>query len=65
MEEGIYTVREVKDADKDGKELVLLEGGMRGFTADTGKFEEGDEVEVEQYEDYRGETSFRAAGKVE
>lgn len=66
MEEGVYTVREVKPSDVDEeKDAVFLDVGMSGFLAEQGKFEEGDEVRVEQYEDYRGDTSYRVAEKVE
>lgn len=65
MDEGTYTVRKVKPSETDSdKEMVFLEGGMRGFKADIGKFLEGDVVEVEQYEDYKGNTSYRVTGKV-
>lgn len=65
MEEGVYTVREVRQSDVDEeKEVVFLDVGMSGFLADVGKFEEGDDVRVEQYEDYRGDTSYRVTEKV-
>jgi len=60
MDEGEYTVRKVEPSDVDEeKDIVFLDSGMSGFLADKGKFEEGDVVEVEEYEDYRGETSYR------
>jgi alpha-glucosidase (family GH31 glycosyl hydrolase) len=65
MEEGIYTVREIKESHFDSeKELILLDCGMSGFQADAGEYEVGDKVEVEQYEDYKGNTGYRAVGKV-
>lgn len=64
MEEGEYSVRKVRPSDTDSdKEMVFLEGGMRGFKADKGKYSEGDTVEVEEYEDYKGNTSYRVAEK--
>lgn len=61
MDEGEYTVRDVTPAERtDGKEVVLLDEGMSGFIADAGEYAVGDTVYVEEYEDYRGNTSYRA-----
>lgn len=65
MEEGIYTVREVRPSDEnEEKDVVFLDVGMSGFLADTGKFDEGDDVRVEKYETYRGNEAYRVAEKV-
>lgn len=62
MDEGVYEVIAVKPSERrEDKELVRVEGGMRGFLADTGEYEVGDSVVIEEYEDYRGETAYRVA----
>ena len=64
MKEGTYEVIEVRPAERrETQAFVRLSGGMRGFYADLGEYEVGDSVVVEEYEDYRGETAYRVAGK--
>lgn len=61
MDAGIYNVANIQESEKDGKEVVWLENGA-AFLADTGTVTETDKVQIEEYEDFRGDTGYRFAG---